>query len=379
MAAELRVSRVADRPAGHDLRGHRRGHRRAADGAHDPLPAQVAHDRAARGVRAREPCSARSRRRYELLVGARILGGAAHGLFWAVTGAVRIAARAAAAARPRDLGDRRRRHGGVRPRRSARHGARTRPRLAARVRRGRRGGAGVPCPGACCFLPPVHIGAARHRRDRGAAPARSHAPGDGDRLHQRDAADHRAEHLSHLHRPVADPGRARSPPDAVSGLLFVYGAAGAIGLVAAGWSATAGRAPPCAACRRRGRSASQRSPSSGRFDPGDRRRRDRMGHLLRRAPLPDPGPDAAVGLAADARHRVGLAHDRVQHRDRLGALVGGFVLDGLGIAVLPYALLACVVLALAFILVTDGSAWPRTSRSPRTSRRVPSVRCHVPV
>ena len=45
----------------------------------------------------------------------------------------------------------------------------------------------------------------------------------------------------------------------------------------------------------------------------------------------------------------------------LGALVGGFLLDGFGIAVLPWAEVALIAVALAFVLVDR----PSPHRGPR--------------
>jgi predicted MFS family arabinose efflux permease len=144
-------------------------------------------------------------------------------------------------------------------------------------------------------------------------------------------------------------------PDGVSGLLFAYGASGAIGLVVAGLF-------------------------------GDRYPRFLVALLIAGVASsvtalavfgPGSAPAVVAGLVAWSICFGGLPslfQTRMLHaaslrmRDTasawltiafnlaigLGALVGGFLLDGLGIAVLPYAQIAFVVVALAFILITDG-------------------------
>lgn len=160
-------------------------------------------------------------------------------------------------------------------------------------------------------------------------------------------------------------------PDAVSGLLFAYGAAGAVGLLVAGFF-------------------------------GDRYPRFLVallivGVVLSVAALavfgPGSPPAVVAGLIAWSVCFGGLPslfQTRMLHaaslrmRDTasawltiafnlaigLGALVGGFLLDGLGIAVLPIAQLAFVVVALVFILVTDGR---RIASHVPFTREVPTL------
>ncbi len=143
-------------------------------------------------------------------------------------------------------------------------------------------------------------------------------------------------------------------PDAVSGLLFAYGAAGAIGLVVAGMF-------------------------------GDRYPRFLVALLVAGVGLsvaalavfgPGSTPAVVAGLVAWSTCFGGLPslfQTRMLHaaslrmRDTasawltiafnlaigLGALVGGGLLDTLGIASLPWAEVALIALALAFVLTTD--------------------------
>ena len=81
------------------------------------------------------------------------------------------------------------------------------------------------------------------------------------------------------------------------------------------------------------------------------------GRCLRRHPVAAPGPDAALGVRPAARHRVGLADDLVQHRDRRrGAARRCCCSTASGFGVLPWATAAFVVVAIVFILATDRRA-----------------------
>jgi predicted MFS family arabinose efflux permease len=161
------------------------------------------------------------------------------------------------------------------------------------------------------------------------------------------------------------------PPDNVSGLLFAYGAAGAIGLVIAG-------------------TIGDRYPRSlvALLTVG-------VGLSVAAVAVYGPGSPAAVvaGLVAWSALFGGLPslfQTRMLHaaslrmRDTasawltiafnlaigLGALLGGFLLDGFGITVLPYAELVFIAAALVFILLTDRR---RIAAHPSYSRDLPTA------
>jgi predicted MFS family arabinose efflux permease len=159
-------------------------------------------------------------------------------------------------------------------------------------------------------------------------------------------------------------------PDAISGLLFAYGAAGAIGLVIA---ATMGDRYPRALVALLIAGVGVSVAALATFGPGS------------------PGAVVA-GLVAWSAVFGGLPalfQTRMLHaaslrmRDTasawltiafnlaigIGALLGGFLLDGFGIAVLPYAQLVFVAGALVFVLATDRR---RIAAHPSYTREVPT-------
>ena len=105
-------------------------------------------------------------------------------------------------------------------------------------------------------------------------------------------------------------------PDALAGVLFLYGGAGAIGLVAAG--VVADRFPRTALVGALSLIAAVVSVLAlvSRVDRAGRDRIRSLGCGVRRGPVDDPDPHAARCQPAPARPVFGAAHHILQHRDR---------------------------------------------------------------